>query len=121
MSSDKKTIGLTEANKAVIETMTIEREWFRDQLDAAKFAMALAINVGIEPGTAEGTGTVWNVGSFDPEGELRELMHIIYPDVDAPYRLVEHLLNIGLEIIGERLAENPYTNLVELMTQAAAG
>jgi hypothetical protein len=116
MSDDKVTIGLTEQNKNVSEYVVKEKAWFKEGIDAAKFAMALAIRFGIEPGRVENVGTVWNVGSFDQNGELRMLMETLFPaQSDTPYRLVEFYLNKGFELIDEYLAAHPHAGLSELM------
>ncbi|HMN13955.1 MAG TPA: hypothetical protein PKD55_16695 [Bellilinea sp.] len=111
MRSDKNTIGLTEANKSVIEHVTTELGWFRTQIDAGKFALALAIDREVPPGEVEGAGTVWNVGSFDSTNELRDLLRILYPDWDGPYRLAEHFINRGLEIIGKEIEKHPHIDI----------
>jgi Fe-S oxidoreductase len=115
MSTDRKTIGLTDDNKETIRLITKERQWFRDQMHAAKFAMSLAINEGIAPTNTEQAGTVWNVGSFDPDNELKELIGVLFPDYDAPYQVVESLVNAGLELIGSQLRNNPNLEIVDFM------
>lgn len=117
MSSDKKTIGLTPQARTVLEKL-MQRSYFRDQMDAAKFAMSFAINSGLDTSAVEGTDTTWNVGSFDPDGELRNLLPALLPSVTTPYRAAEALLNVGLAEIGRRLEERGRLDLVELMNQA---
>ena len=60
MAEDKKTIGLTDANKKVMDQL-VEKAGFKRDMDAAKFAFsfALAVNRGSEPGPFEGAGTIW--------------------------------------------------------------
>jgi len=57
--------------------------------------------------------SVWNVGSFDPDMEIKSVLQALYPDYQ-PYRLAEFYLNMGLEIIGTRLQENPYLDVKDL-------
>jgi len=104
MEIDKKTIGLTVSNKAVVEIL-IQKGWFNEQMDAARFAMSIAIDDSTEPDEIEGAETVWNVGSFDTDGELRNIIPILYPDITTPYRLIEYLINVGLEKIGEKIKD----------------
>jgi hypothetical protein len=104
MSIDKKTIGLTTDNRAVVESL-VQQKLFKDQIDAAKFAMALAIQSGLQPGNAEGAETIWNVGSFDADGQLKNLIQSLFPGADAPYRLVEYFVNAGLQLIAAHMAE----------------
>lgn len=114
MISDKKTIGLTTENQQVMQQL-IEKKLFKEGIAAAKFAMALAINSGVEPKNAEGVGTTWNVGSFDAENELKNLIPILFPGTETPYRLVENLINTGFEIIGKQLASNANIQPADLM------
>ncbi len=105
MPSDKNTIGVTIRAQQVLDLIG-ERGLFLDQMDVAKFAMALAIRRGVTPSDTPGADTKWNVGSFDKDGRLRDLVPILFPDVEAPYRAVESLVNAGLEIMGK---ESPGT------------
>lgn len=118
MESDKKTIGLTPSSREVVDDL-INRGWFKEGIDVAKFAMALAIKMGMQPGKVDGAETVWNVGSFDPDGELKTLIPILYPESETPYRAVEFFFNKGLEQIGHKLKDNEYLELTDLMTMAA--
>jgi len=95
MAADKKTIGVTPSNAAILTQLTSEGK-FASELDGAKFAMAWAIRMGMPAGTTEGAETKWNVGSADPDGSLRSMLEALYPAVEEPYRLLEHLINEGL-------------------------
>jgi len=98
MSNDKKTIGITAGNDRVLQRI-LAAGHFASELDAAKFAMAYAIKRGTPPGSTDGAGTKWNVGSVDPDGSLRSLVEAFFPDRPEPYRLVEHLMNEGLRLL----------------------
>jgi hypothetical protein len=78
MAGDKKTIGLTDASKAVMDEV-VEKAGFKRDMDAGKFAFALAVNRGCEPAQVEGAGTIWNVGSFDEGGDLKALIQNLFP------------------------------------------
>jgi hypothetical protein len=114
MNEDKVTIGLTESSKRVSELLVKDYEWFNEGIDAAKFALALAIRQGLEPNTIEGAGTVWNVGSFDTSGDLRSLIHTLFPEIDSPVRCVEYFINAGFDIVKDYLDENPHATIVDL-------
>jgi hypothetical protein len=109
---DRTTIGLTPENKATIEEID---DNFNEQTDAAKFAMSLAIDQGVKSGTTTNTETVWNVGSFDPDGELRNLVIALYPSVESPYVTVEHFVNQGLQLINQHLSENKDLDILEFI------
>ena len=95
MASDKKTIGIIRESAAALASL-LNAGHFESELDAAKFAMALAIRQNVPAGSTEGADTKWNVGSVDSDGSLRLLIEALYPGAEEPYRLVEHLMNEGL-------------------------
>ena len=109
MAEDKTTIGVTEAADRVLVRM-VEKGHFKQGIDAAKFAMAVAINAGArkndESLTVEGANTKWNVGSFDSDGQLRSLIAALHPDIDQPYRMLESLIDDGLRHVGKRMASS---------------
>lgn len=92
---DKKTIGLTSAGEKAMEKL-MAHGCFKDMIDAAKFAMSVSIRDGNNPKSVEGANTIWNVGSFDSDGQIRQLIPVLYPTCDAPYRAVESLIDQGL-------------------------
>ena len=97
-TADKRTLGVTRGNERPLATL-VEAGAFSSELDAARFAMAHAIDRGVTKGTTEGTSTKWNVGTFDGDGSLRLLVEAIYGETAEPYRLVEHLMNEGLQLL----------------------
>jgi hypothetical protein len=97
-STDKRTLGVTEANERRLASL-VEAGHFGSELEAAKFAMAHAIKEGAKPVPLEGAGTKWNVGTVDPDGSLKALIETLHPEVEEPYRLVEQLMNEGLQML----------------------
>ena len=97
-SADKRTIGIARANERSLASL-IEAGNFGSELDAAKFALAHAIEQGAETGTVDGASTKWNVGTVDPDGTLRGLIEAIYGPVAEPYRQTEYLINEGLRLL----------------------
>ena len=96
--TDKKTIGVTISNERVLTSLASAGH-FNTDIEAGKFAMAHAIDQGVGRGTTEGTGTKWNVGSFDSDGALKAVIEALYPEETYPYRLIEHLINEGLRLL----------------------
>lgn len=94
-TTDKKTIGITNANVRILGALVSEG-LFGSEIEAAKFAMARAIETGVARGTTDGAETKWNVGSVDSDGGLKAVIEALFPDETQPYRLVEHLMNEGL-------------------------
>ena len=103
MASDKKTIGITRVNAAALGQI-VNAGHFASELDAAKFAMAHAIQRGVASGNSDGAETKWNVGSVDPDGSMRSLLEALYPDTSEPYRLAEHLINEGITLLAPTVA-----------------
>ena len=114
MSEDKKTIGLTAENRSVMDRI-MDKGFFRDQKDAAMFAMAYAIEQGIRAGNSEGANTIWNVGSLDPDGEIRVLISNLFPDTSTPYRLLEFFVNAGLAQMRVRMDKEPGMEMTDFL------
>lgn len=119
MAEDKKTIGLTETNKAIMDEV-VEKAGFKRDMDAGKFAFALAVHRGCEPAQVEGAGTIWNVGSFDEGGDLKALIQNLFPNVETPYRALESLMNTGLGLLAAELKANPALRIEDLLTKETA-
>jgi hypothetical protein len=119
MAEDKKTIGVTDANKMVMDQIV---EWvgFRRDMDAAKFAFALAVSRGCEPGAVEGANTIWNVGSFDEGGDLKALVQNLFPKAEAPYRALESLVNSGFGILATEMKANPGLRIEDFLKKETA-
>ena len=114
---DKRTIGITSANEAVLSGLVSEG-LFASEIEAAKFAMAYAIEAGIARGTTEGAGTKWNVGSVDYDGALKAVIESLFADEGQPYRVVEHLMNEGLRLLDTGNALPPDVAAVLFATEA---
>jgi hypothetical protein len=56
----------------------IENASFKHDMDAAKFAFALAIDRGYEPAQAEGAKTIWNVETLIRAATSRHLFRIFF-------------------------------------------
>jgi hypothetical protein len=114
LAEDKKTIGLSDTNKAIMDRV-VEKAGFKHDMDAAKFAFALAVNRGYEPAAVEGVGTIWNVGSFDEGGDLKALVQNLYPNAEAPYRALESLMNIGFCLLESEMKTDPALRIEDLL------
>lgn len=119
MAEDKKTIGLTAANKVIMDRVVANAGFKRD-MDAAKFAFALAVHRGCEPAPVEGAGTIWNVGSFDEDGDLKALIQNLFPGTDTPYRALESLMNAGFGLLAADLDSNPGLRIEEMLRKETA-
>ena len=119
MAEDKKTIGLTDANKAFMDQL-VESAGFKRDMDAAKFAFSFAVNRGNEPSPVEGAGTIWNVGTLDEGGEIKALIQNIFPDVELPYRALESLMNQGFTLLATEMKADPSLRIETLLKAATA-
>lgn len=70
------------------------------RLDAAKMKYALQ-TYRVSANDLRESLTKWNVGSVDPAGDLREMIVSLYPDSDEPYRLMEYLMNEGIDALAK--------------------
>ena len=94
MEHDRETtFGLTPETRKILEDL-LERKWFVDGQDAARFCMAYAIRAQVQEGVTPGTSTQWAVGGFDKTGEIRALLASSRIYVDA-YLLRRHNLFLG--------------------------
>src|SRR5262245_43041944 len=93
----------------------LEQGLFKEGIPAAKFALAYAIRLAIEPKAYEGIETIWNIGSFDPSGELRDLISVFSPNTGTPYRIAEDLMNAGFDLLGQNIATTSHINLSDLI------
>jgi hypothetical protein len=112
---DKKTIGLTPEGEEIIEQV-MTKNLFNDKMDAAKFAMALAIRKEVQPGQLSNSGTIWNVGSFDTDNQIKNMIPVFYPGSEAPYRAAEYLIDAGLRLLKAEL-ENGTFDAMALMCE----
>lgn len=118
MAEDKKTIGLTDTNKTIMDQV-VEKVGFKRDMDAAKFAFALAVSRGCGPTTIEGVGTIWNVGSFDEGGDLKALIQNLFPGTEMPYRALESLMNAGFALLAVEIKANPSIRIEDLLKKEA--
>lgn len=113
--ADKNTIGPTEENRQIIESL-LQTNLFTDMMDIAKFAIAYAIRSGAKPVESPSGSTMWNVGSFDRDGQLKLTMQALFGTV-TPYRAAESLMNKGLSTIGQ-LSRKEDVDILALLDQA---
>ncbi|MGA7615162.1 MAG: hypothetical protein WBX15_08270 [Thermoanaerobaculia bacterium] len=99
---DKKSVGLTAETQTLVEEIE-QTGWFLEGQDIAHFALSYAIRKGVTPGNTKNADTRWAVGNFDASGEIRTLLTALYPECETPVRLMEHLVNEGLQLVAERI------------------
>ena len=102
MERDRESIGLTQDNQAILAEIEAQG-WFLEGQDIARFSLAYAIRARTAEGATHGTETRWAAGNFDKTGEIRALLAALYPNCETPVRLMEHLVNEGLRMVGTRM------------------
>ena len=103
-SRDKDVIGLTTEAQRQIEDIEAHG-WFKDRVDIARFCLAFAVRSGCKPGLSDQVDTRWAAGNFDKAGEIRAVLRAMYPNVEHPVRLMEFLVNTGIEMVHRRVEE----------------
>jgi hypothetical protein len=102
MERDRESIGLTPETQAILAEIEAHG-WFLEGQDVARFCLSYAIRAKTEEGSTTGTETRWAAGNFDKTGEIRALLAALYPSCTMPVRLMEHLVNEGLRMVGKRV------------------
>ena len=122
MAEDKRTIGVTEAADGCSRRDGRARH-FSDGIDAAKFAMALAIN---SRGERERAGphrreAPPRSGTSAASIRTANSAHSSTPstrDVDQPYRLLEFLIDDGLHRVSEHMESVGELDVIALLDEA---
>lgn len=105
MERDRETIGLTAESQSILARIE-ERGWFAEGQDIARFCLAFAVRAKVAESSTADTETRWAAGNFDKTGEIRALLAALYPNCTTPVRLMEHLVNEGLRLVGARVESN---------------
>lgn len=113
---DKVNIGLTSEARQVYNRL-LEEGLFAEGRDIARFALAWAIREGMKAAPIESTETVWNIQTFDPDGEIRELVCILLPQTEFPYRTSESLYNQGLLAMAEHVESRGELSISEVFEE----
>ena len=90
-------------------------------LDGYRFAIAYALNKGIEPPEiSSGKNTIWNVGSFDPKGEMYNSIVALNPDLEPPiYKYAERLADWGMGELVKMYEKKNRLDLVEILAESS--
>lgn len=104
LDSTRTTVGLTKESHETLKRLK-EDGVFNEMIDAYRCAIALAIASGqISPDTIK-CETVFNVGSFDPDGLFRDAIAALYPNAAGnPYATAERLAEWGIIELGRKHA-----------------
>lgn len=103
--ADLVTIGLSEASMRLISVLSGEGGLFAQEIDAYRFAIALALAHCIDPEqvSIEKRQTKYNVGSLDPDRKIWEAIRTLSDTSDLPpYRKAERLAEWGVQDLHSR-------------------
>ena len=103
-ASSARTVGLSKTGRSRIQRMK-ENGHFAEQVDAYRFAVALALASGTEPPEISGERvTMFNVGTLDPDGRLATAVRTLADTAgEDPYRVAERLAEWGARDLEERI------------------
>lgn len=117
-------IALTQAAEHAAKRIK-ERFPFSSQLEVARVGAAFALREGL-PLTRPGdlgplNGSNYNVGSVDPQGEFKDLLLALHPEIaEDPYRVIETLMSVGTIELDKRIAAGQILSLRDLIDSGAA-
>lgn len=111
--------GPAEMAKATV----LSRFPFQEGMQVIRLGLAYAIACAMEPVRGDdfgrpGDGQNMNVGSFDPNGEIRALLLALFPDADDPYVVAETLMSLGLVALGKEVAEKRIQRLSDILQES---
>jgi hypothetical protein len=83
-----------------------ETPWFRQQLDAYRVAISVALARNMRPSKDEAYETKFSTSSVDPDRELRELVLALAPECgERPYDYAQRLANKGVHYLYNELVK----------------
>ncbi len=118
MNPDRKTIGVSVESERILK-LVIEKTYFKEQADVARFAVSTSLSRGLKNLTEENLGTKWNVGTFDPTGEIRTAVEAFHPECTEPYRFMEGLIAIGLRFLEEHIKIHGFVDFELLLAETS--
>ena len=119
-TNDLVNIRLSKEASEIAESLKTTGK-FDDAVTAAKFALAYAIKYhfdDVNPATyavPDSGGSNYNIGSIDSDGQLAVLLRAIYPETTTPYLYARALMVFGLVKLGERIHQEGFSSVCELM------
>jgi signal transduction protein with GAF and PtsI domain len=97
-AADTITVGLSQAANQKLNELH-EKEIFAEKMDGYRFAVGLALAHGVVPPEITKRETLLNVGSLDPDQNLKRAVEALMPEEltnTTPYRLIERLAEWGI-------------------------
>lgn len=118
---DISNIRVTEINNSFLERLVTNEGLFVNDKTAAVFAVAFAINNDLDVGITDEytlpTPTVnkWDAASIDSSGSLQLIVKIRHPEVQCPFRVIQGIMNVGLNKMRELCPETGFIKISRFM------
>ena len=107
MPNDLTNIKLSGRATSIADAI-YEKGFFEDRVTIAKLGFAYAISkhyrkfdVDEYDKQLDSDGSNYNVGSLDGDKSISELIQILYPETQTPYRYARAIICFGLDKLGE--------------------
>lgn len=89
-------------------------------LDVARLGIAYAVRTGLSlsrpAGFGADSGANYNIGSLDPQQELRDMLTALHPYMtEDPYRVMQTLMNMGTAKLGDDVNAGRIHSLSDLL------
>jgi hypothetical protein len=115
--NEPTTIGLTKEGHDKLQRLK-EDGYFAEMADAYRFAIALALAHGITGGSTASRGTIFNVGTLDPDRSLYFAVKTLVEPRDEPvYKVAEKLAEWGVEEL-YRTAQSGHLSFAKLLEES---
>ena len=118
---DISNIRVTEINDAFLKRLVIKEGLFINDKTAAVFAVAFAINNDFDKDVTDSytlpTPTInkWDAASVDSSGALQLLVKLRHPEIECPFRVIQAIMDIGLNKMRELCPETGFIRISRFM------
>ena len=118
---DISNIRVTEINDAFLDRLVNQEKLFKNDKSAAVFAVSYAINNDLDIDISDNyvlpTPTInkWDATSVDSTGVLRMIVKIRHPNIECPFRVIQGIMNVGLNGMREKCSETGFIKISRFM------
>lgn len=121
MGRQRVNIAYTIAAEAAARRL-INQFPFSNLVDVARVGVAFAVRQQLplvrpaDFGSANGSN--FNVGTVDPNGELRDILLALHPGLtEDPYRVIETLMSVGTLDLDEKVSSGEVLSLRDMLAE----
>ena len=118
VNNEPTTIGLSDGAHSKLQQLK-EENYFAEMADGYRFAIALALAHGASaPAVTGGRGTIFNVGTLDPDRGIYAAVSALRETVDEPvYRTAARLAEWGVEELYRRTRDGRFS-FADILSEA---